>query len=196
MVSIIVLVFSFVVGVVFLVVSVLTVMKRDRDQRSRETSVDSTAMDSRQRTALQPSSQNTVVRRTTGNQMGYGSTDNSSASQGNLHNSTQSMFGPGPQAEGDKFGVHIQDSREAKVIAKDELKISDASSQESDSSIERTPLLLSAGAAGTAVSSRPATSRLSRSDSPGGEGVMRFIVLLLFLLFSCLVVCYHSNMLP
>ena len=187
--------FSFVVGVVFLVVSVLTVMKRDRDQRSRETSVDSTAMDSQQRTALQPSSQNTVVRRTAGNQMGYGSTDNSSASQGNLHNSTHSMFGPGPQAEVEKFGVHIQDSRETEVIAKDELKISNASSQESDSSIERTPLLLSAGAAGTAVSNRPATSRLSRSDSPGGEGVMRFIVLLLFLLFSCLVVCYHSNML-
>lgn len=208
-VSAIVLVFSFIVGVVFAIVAALTARKRGREGESWATG-GRPVSDPQYRGGLQPSPQSGLSRRTQLRSReqhevatAYGSGGSSVVSPNTLHTSTRSFFGPGPQfsdGSGEVYPHSVQDTDGAEVITKDEMEIQESSnsyhdrSPDSGSVHERTPLLATAQQSSTSFGTLPVTSDLSYRDISGKQ-VTRFIVLLMFLLFSCLVVstCMYSS---
>lgn len=209
-VSAIVLVFSFVVGVVFAIVAALTARKQRREGESSGWATgDRPVSDPQHRGGLQPSPQSGLSRRSQLRSReqhevatAYGSGGSSVVSPNTLHSSTRSFFGPGPQFSDGSGEVHphsVQDTDGAEVITKDEMEIQESSnsyhdrSPDSGSVHERTPLLATVQQSSTSFGTLPVTSDLSYRDISGKQ-VTRFIVLLMFLLFSCLVVSTYTCM--
>ena len=212
-VSAIVLVFSFVVGVVFTIVAALTARKQGREGESSGSATRGTPVSDPQHSSeLQPSPRSRLSRRTLPSSReqqhqvttAYGTDGSSVVSPNALHNSTRSFFGPGPQFSDGSVDVHphsVQDTEGAEVITNDDIEIDETSnsyqdrSPDSGSVHERTPLLATTQHSSTSFGILPVTSNLSYRDTSGKQ-VTRFIVLLMFLLFSCLVVSTYCMYVP